>query len=186
MINIKNLSFSYGEKKLFKNFSLVINKGERICLFGQSGCGKTTLLRLIMGLEKVTTGEIKAKKNLKFSCVFQDDLLLPFKTVLENVMLVGCSEKTARENLKELGLLGCENLLPKKLSGGMQRRVAIARALSAEFDILLLDEPFSGLDIENIKIAAQQILTVSKEHPIILVSHSMDEAKLLDAKIVNI
>ncbi len=185
MISIKNISFSYGEKPILKDFSLEINKGDRICLFGESGCGKTTLLRLILGLEKLKKGSISGIENLKPSVVFQENRMLPFKTVLENITLFGASEDTSLYHLEALGIKETANLKPEELSGGMERRAAIARALSRDFDYLLLDEPFTGLDGANLTIAAKHILKTAKNKPIILITHSLEEAKLLDAKIIK-
>lgn len=185
MINIKDISFSYGDKKVLSNFSLEINRGERICLYGESGCGKSTLLKLIAGLEKEQSGKIERPKNLKISFVFQENLLLPFKTALKNVTLVCKDTEVATENLKALGVEDAADMLPSSLSGGMERRVAIARALSADFDLLILDEPFTGLDAENINIAAKRILEVAKDRPIILVTHNLAEAELFGARVIK-
>ena len=95
MITIDNISFFYGEKQVLKDFSLKIQKGDRICLIGESGCGKTTLLRLVLGLEKPTNGNIITTQKLKPSVVFQENRLLPFKTVLENITLVGADKADA-------------------------------------------------------------------------------------------
>lgn len=186
MINIDNITFSYGEKKVFENFSLNIKKGENICLFGPSGCGKSTLLRLILGLETAQKGEISFEENLKFSVVFQEDRLLPYLNIKGNIEIIGGNFKVAKDILNEFNMLNVANELPKKLSGGMKRRAAITRALSTDFDVLILDEPFTGLDSENIKIAAKEILKYSKEKTIILVTHSLEEANLLNAKIIEI
>ncbi len=184
MLKIKGISFSYGEKAIFSDYSFNINQGDRICFFGESGCGKTTLLRLIAGLEKPQIGEIKTEKNLDFSYVFQENLLLPTKTVLKNITLFGASDQKAIYNLEALGLKDVATKMPDELSGGMQRRVALARALANDFDILLLDEPFTGLDGENIESAAKHILKVAKHRPIVLVTHSKYEAELFNAKII--
>ena len=157
MLSIDNISFSYGENPVLENFSLSVGDGERICLFGKSGCGKTTLLRIILGLEKAQKGSVTAGRDIKYSAVFQEDRLLPFKTVLQNITLIGADEQTALSHLAAMGIRDCADKYPSELSGGMRRRAAIARALSAEYDCLVLDEPFSGLDIENIRKAAEHM-----------------------------
>lgn len=184
MIEIKNLSFSYGENKIFNNLNLKVNKGERIILRGESGVGKTTLLRLILGLEKAKKGEINLNGS-KISVVFQEDRLLPFKTVLENLTLFA-DEKTVLESLSLLGLSEAANLYPAELSGGMARRVSIARALSVEADIYILDEAFSGLDSENIEKAARFINEKTAGKILIAVSHNENDANLLNAVMIDI
>ena len=186
MIKLDNISFSYGDKTVIKDFSLEINKGDIICLSGESGCGKTTLLRLISGLETPQKGEILCEKPLNASVVFQENRLLPFKSALDNITLVGADIDTAMMHLNALGIGNTAKLKPQELSGGMQRRVAIARALSADFDYLILDEAFTGLDNDNVKTATEHILKTAGNRPIILVTHSKDEAELFGAKIINI
>ncbi len=184
MINLNNVSFSYGDKKILENFNLKVEAGERICLFGESGKGKTTVLRLILGLEIPNSGN--AVIEGKASVVFQENRLLPFETVLGNIRTLKGDEEKARELLEKFGLADYAEKYPRSLSGGMKRRVAIIRALCSEFDFLVLDEPFAGLDKENIELAAQIINEYSKAKAIILVTHSEWEASLLGAKIVNI
>lgn len=186
MIKINNISFSYGNKKIFENFTLKINNRDRLWLSGKSGCGKTTLTRLILGLENPQSGTIETEKKLKPSVVFQEDRLLPFKTALQNIMLVTDNSYLAKENLKILGLEKNADIPVSKLSGGMQRRVAIARALSCDFDFLILDEAFTGLDKENITIAANHILKSAQDKPIILITHSAFEAELFNAKEISL
>ena len=185
MIKFNNVNFSYGKTEVLKEFNLEINNGDKICLFGESGCGKTTVLRLILGLEKAVSGEITKSENLKPAVVFQENRLLPFKTVLENVSLFSRDEKTAIYHLESLGLGKYLKSYPYSLSGGMKRRVAIARALSAEFDFLILDEAFTGLDIENVNLASKYILDTVGDRPIIMVTHSKYEAELIGADIVE-
>lgn len=186
MISIENISFSYGEKRVLENLSLEIGKGSRICFFGESGCGKTTLLRLILGLEKPQSGTIKKDGALRPSVVFQENRLLPFKTVLNNITIIGADENTALTHLTALGLKTAADCYPAELSGGMQRRAAIARALCADYDYLVLDEPFTGLDGANTAAAARHISESLNGRALILVTHSREEAKLLGAEIIDI
>ena len=185
MIKFNNVSFSYGKKQVLKDFNLEIGDGDRICLFAPSGYGKTTLLRLIMGLEKVKNGSITGIEDKTFSVVFQEDRLLPTKTVLENIALFG-GEKDAEAILSALGLLDAAHLYPAQLSGGMARRVAIARALNRKSDIFLFDEPFNGIDKENLEKTAKYITEKTKGKIFIAISHNPNEAELLEANIVNI
>ncbi|MBQ6825982.1 MAG: ABC transporter ATP-binding protein [Clostridia bacterium] len=182
MINLNNISFAYDKKPIFENFSLNINTGDRICFFGESGCGKTTLLRLILGLEQSQKGEIFT--DHKFSVVFQENRLLPFLTVLENITLLGADTKTALYHLQALGISNVAYKKPQELSGGMKRRAAIGRALSVDFDAIILDEPFAGLDENNIALCAEHILKHTENKTVILVSHSKQEAELLKTKII--
>lgn len=186
MLKIDNISFAYGEKSILRDFSLNIKKGERLWLYGESGCGKTTLIRLILGLEKPQSGSVINLEGWNPSVVFQENRLLPFKTALQNILLVNPNRQKAIENLTALGIGDNINTNINKLSGGMKRRVAIARALTVDFDYLILDEPFTGLDKENIIASVNRILQVAQDKPIILVTHSEDEAKLLGAKQIKL
>ena len=186
MIKLKNVSFSYGEKEIIKDFSLEINRSDRICLFGESGCGKTTLLKLILKLINPDMGEVIFDGDLKPSVVFQEDRLLPYKSVLDNIIITGAEKEDALKLMDVLGIKETANKKPSDLSGGMRRRVAIARALAYDFDFLVLDEPFTGLDSENIKKTAEYINSILGDRPLILVTHSKGEAELLNAEIINL
>lgn len=185
MIEFNNVSFSYGDKQILENFNLKIPMGSRICFFAPSGFGKTTLLRLITGLEKPDSGRIKGTENLKFSVVFQEDRLIPQKTVYENIQLFG-GEEHIPEILENLGLSDAQGLYPKELSGGMARRASIGRAINYGGDIFILDEPFNGMDKENIKKTALFINAKTKGKTVITVTHNIDEAKLLGAEIIHL
>lgn len=184
MIKFQNVNFSYGEKKVLENFDLIIKTGDRVCLVGESGIGKTTVLRLIMGLEKAQSGTIEIKKNAKISAVFQEDRLLPFKTVLENLTLFGNFD-IANKILQKLGMVDTKNKYPAALSGGMARRISIARALATGGDIFIFDEPFNGIDEENVKITAELINENTKGKTVVMVSHNKRDIELLNAQIIN-
>ena len=148
---------------------------------GASGKGKTTLLKLIAGLLKPDKGTVDIN-NRKVSFMFQEDRLLPWLNVRDNILLVTDREKETDELLEELGIDG--NLRISELSGGMARRVALARCLLFESDILLMDEPFKGLDEALMKKVASIIIRQNK--PAIVSTHSLDEVEALGGKIVNL
>lgn len=185
MIDLNNVSFAYKEKPVFENLSLRLENGSKTCFFAESGKGKTTLLRIITGLEKPQSGTVDTYGEV-FSAVFQENRLLPFKTVLNNITLIGAARDTALYHLTALGLGNAASKYPSELSGGMLRRAALARALSAEYTALILDEPFSGLDSGNIKTAAEHILKSAGDRTVIAVTHSEYEAEALGAKIIRI
>lgn len=146
MLTITDLSFSYTpERPILEDFSLTASRGERICIRGASGRGKTTLLRLVAGLETPTSGEIAIAPGCKTAMVFQEDRLLPWLTAKGNVSLVS-DDVSAVRLLTALGLGDALDAKPETLSGGMCRRVALARALAVQPDLLLLDEAFKGVD----------------------------------------
>ena len=146
MLTITDLSFSYTpERPILAGFSLAALRGERICLRGASGKGKTTLLRLIAGLETPQKGAITIEPDCKTAMVFQEDRLLPWLTAKGNVALVS-NDAAAAKLLTALGLGDALDAKPATLSGGMCRRVALARALAVQPDLLLLDEAFKGID----------------------------------------
>ena len=174
-ISVKNVSKSFGGHAVLENFSAEIPLCGVTVLRGSSGAGKTTLFRLLLGLVRPDAGEIAGMSGRKPAVVFQEDRLLPWATALENAAL-GSDEARAAEALTKLGLGESLRLLPRELSGGMKRRVAIARALAYQGDILFLDEPFTGLDEENKRIAANAMLEA--HIPIFVITHDASEADL--------
>ena len=185
MLKIDNLTFSYDNKTIFSDFSLEVKNGEKIWLSGPSGCGKTTLIKLILGLLKPQNGEV-IKTDLTPSVVFQENRLLPFYTVMQNIELVGGDKNLAEEILSSLGISETKDLYPASLSGGMKRRAAIARALSVPFDLLILDEPFNGIDDKNLESAIDCIKKFTRDKTVILITHNREEAALIEAKKVEI
>ena len=185
-IMIKNLSKAFDGKTVLENFSCELPEAGVVALMGKSGIGKSTLINLLLGLRKPDSGEIRLPKGFRFSAVFQEDRLLPWMTALENVMLPGADRARAEEMLRALGLEAELHRLPAELSGGQQRRVAIARALAAEADLLLLDEPFNGLDEASWRLAAPLVLARAREIPVVLVTHVPQHAAALEANILKL
>ena len=161
----------------------MVEAGERVCLYGVSGCGKSTVFRLICGLEKPTAGSLTVgSKNIR--PVFQDDRLLPFLTLAENTAMFSMGNDLT-ELLSDLGLGDAAGEYPQNLSGGMARRAAIARALAAEGDIYLFDEPFNGLDEQNRGKAAALIKERTKGKTALFILHDLSDAHCLGCRIVK-
>ena len=152
---------------------------------GESGIGKTTVLRLIMGLEKPQRGTVDLQSGAKISAVFQENRLIPTLDAISNVALFSSTER-ATEILTRLGLGEDIYSLPSELSGGMKRRVALARALAREGDILILDEAMTGLDTQNRERVAAVINEYAADRTVVCVTHDQREAELLNTKDVTI
>ena len=189
MIELKNVSVSFGDKKIIDNLCLSLPNTGLVTFSGASGSGKTTLLRTLLGLQKYS-GEISMDRELVFSVVFQESSLLPWLTAAENVAAVcEINEKNVQkaQYLRlQVGFEGDDfDKLPNELSVGMARRVAAARAIMIDADVLILDEPFAGLDEDNISAVADLLLSKRDEKLIILVTHVGDFSADFDYKIGN-
>ena len=186
MIRFDHVTFGYeAERPVLRELSLEIPEGGRVCLTGASGQGKTTALRLLLGLEQPQSGRVIRPEGTRFSVVFQEDRLLPWKTALENAALTGSAED-ARCWLTELGLGGSLDALPETLSGGMKRRIAILRALLCDSAFLFLDEPTTGLDDDNKKAVAAYIRQKAQNKTILWVTHDRTEAQSVADKIIEL
>lgn len=181
-IKLENVTFGYADTPVLRDFSLAVADGEVVCLSGESGSGKTSIARLVLGLEKPQSGFVE--RPSKIAAVFQEDRLFPSMTVQKNVSCVG-GQRTA-ELLERAGLRAVAGKRLWHLSGGMKRRVAILRAINFGADALVLDEPFNGLDAENKKKMAELILEAYGDKPTILISHYPPDAEILGARVVNI
>ena len=181
MIELKHISLAYGGQAVLRDCSLRVEPGERAALMGPSGCGKTTLLHIAAGLLSPDVGSATVQGSV--SCVFQEPALFPWLTALENVNVVlGDSPATlpqAEQWLAAVGLADCAGKYPHQLSGGQKQRVSIARALAYGGDILLLDEPFRGLDEETRQKIAALISKTWAGKTLLLATHDAREAELL-------
>ncbi len=184
-IIIKNLYKSFGDNSVLENVNITIKEGSITCIMGQSGKGKTTLLNILMGLEKADSGEILNMPKLK-SAVFQENRLCESFSVLSNIRIVNdnVSDDTILSHLNAVGLKNEANQQVSTLSGGMKRRVALVRAIIAKKDILFLDEALKGLDENTKETTIQYILDNCKNTTVIMVTHQKDEALKLNANIL--
>lgn len=207
MLELKNISKSFGDKVILNNLNLEVKDGEILCIVGQSGGGKTTLLRCISGLEKIDGGQIlidgqvfdpytNENNDSVIGVVFQEYNLFPHLTVLQNVTLAPTmvlkkkkeiTENEAKNLLNGLALEGKEGLYPFQLSGGQKQRVAIARALAMKPQILCYDEPTSALDPGLTATVKDIILNLKKEGMTqIIVTHDMDFAEEIADNILKV
>ena len=196
-LNVKHASVKYGRQTVVDDVSFELERGVIGCLLGPSGCGKTSLLRAIAGFEPLAKGEILlhgrcvsrpgetlAPEKRRVGMVFQDFALYPHLNIEDNIAfgLRGQSQVQRRERVKSLlalvGLSGSQKKYPHQLSGGQQQRVALVRAMAPQPDILLLDEPFSGLDVELREQLAREVRDILKREEVtaILVTHDQLEA----------
>ena len=206
LISIEGIAKRYpsaggGETTIFENFWLSINKGEFVCVIGHSGCGKTTVLNILAGLDApsegvvVVDGQAVEGPALDRAVIFQSHALLPWKTVLGNVAYAvearhkgwsrGQIDAHARRFIDLVGLTGNEAKRPAQLSGGMKQRVGIARALSIEPKMLLMDEPFSALDALTRGTLQDEVrrICVTTSQTVYMITHDVDEAVYLADRI---
>ncbi|MBE5947051.1 MAG: ABC transporter ATP-binding protein [Lachnospiraceae bacterium] len=199
VLEVKNVSKSFDEKKILDNVSIKLNRGEIVSLIGSSGSGKTTLFNIIAGIMKpdegnvILEGEDITGISGKVSYMLQKDMLLPYRTVLDNVALPlivrGIGKKEARQEavalFEQFGIAGYENKYPAMLSGGMRQRAALLRTYLFSSHVAILDEPFSALDMITKREIHAWYLDIMKNINLstIFVTHDIDEAILLSDRI---
>ncbi|MBE5035251.1 ATP-binding cassette domain-containing protein [Gallibacter intestinalis] len=182
MIKIDELNKSFGDTAVFKEFSAEFEDGSVTCIMGSSGIGKTTLLRILMGLEDYDDGRITGIENKTMAAVFQEDRLCENLTVSANIRMTGGKDEkgiSEQEVVKYLEIIGMKDMAGKQvseLSGGMKRRVAILRAVLADRDIVFFDEPLKGLDQETEKKVMETIVPLLSGKTVLWVTHREDEA----------
>lgn len=190
---IENINKYYNDLNILKDISIEFDKYKTTCILGESGVGKTTLLNIISGITEKDFGEIIGFQNEDISFVFQEDRLIPWKNVADNIRFVldkkmnkEKNEKTIDKYLKLVNLEEYKYFYPKALSEGMRQRISILRAFIYPSNILIMDEPFKSLDINNKQIVIELFkkLCAIEKRTCILVTHDIDEALALGDKIV--
>lgn len=191
-IRIEHLNKSYHDRPVLQDLSLSIPIGQITAVMAPSGVGKTTLLRILMGLETADSGKIEGLDGLRLSAVFQEDRLCANLSPVSNIRLVTGSSLSRQEILSALeqtGLSDCAGQPARELSGGQRRRVALLRALLAPWDLLLLDEPFKGLDTETRKQIMDYVLLHFHKKPgrtALLVTHDESEASYMAGNVFTL
>ena len=205
-LELKDISMLFSRRgrrfEALRDVSLQVAPGQFISIVGASGCGKTTLLRIVDGLSKPTRGEVWVdgravdRPGPDRGFVFQHDALFPWRTVLDNVIfgleVQGRPKREARERadvlVRLVGLTGFEQHFPHELSGGMRQRANLARALTIDPDVLLMDEPFASLDAQTREIMQSELLRIwrSNRKTVLFVTHQIDEALYLADRVVGV
>jgi NitT/TauT family transport system ATP-binding protein len=192
---VKNISKSYGELEVLRSISIDFQSGEVTCILGPSGCGKTTLLNIITGAEEHDSGEITGFENETISFIFQEERLIEWKTVWENLKFVLKDKMPGNEinatitkYLKAVDLLEYKDFYPNKLSGGMRQRVSIVRAFIFPSRVMIMDEPFKSLDKETKQGIMECFLSLMKQEKrtTIMVTHDVEEAIYLSDNIITL
>lgn len=200
MVNIDDVTMAFGDFVAVQNVNLHVKDGEFLAIVGPTGCGKSTILNAIAGLLKASKGtvqidnhEVKGVQN-EIGYLFQQDALLPWKTAYENTGLGPLFRKIPKEErhnkimewLAKVGLKGFEHRYPHQLSGGQRKRVQMAQVLITDPKVILMDEPFSALDIHTRHLMQNELLRLwqEKQRAVILITHDLEEAIALGDRVV--
>ncbi|SHM50380.1 ABC transporter ATP-binding protein [Phytopseudomonas punonensis] len=195
LLQLRNIHKAFADVRVLEDVSLSLGAGEVVSLLGPSGCGKSTLLRIAAGLDREYQGDMQLDRQLErvrgngIGVVFQEPRLMPWLSVAQNVGFADgwiADDKWVQQLLRDVGLQGRGDALPKQLSGGQAQRVAIARALYGKPQVLLLDEPFSAVDAFT-RMKLQDLvadLATRYEIAVLLVTHDLDEAFYLSDRVL--
>ena len=182
-IEISGLTKSFGDKKVLDDLNLTLPLCEISCIMGESGCGKSTLAKILMGIYKADGGEICGLPT-RIAAVFQEDRLCEDFSALTNAKMAvarGVTRQQIEEDFAALGLDGAQKTPARELSGGMRRRVALIRAMRSDAELIILDEPFAGLDEQTHASAAEYVKGARGGRTVIVVTHDAGDAELLGA-----
>lgn len=190
-LKVNHLSKSFGTLQVFTQLNLSLHSGQIYCLMGSSGSGKTTFFRILLGLEEADSGTMEGLKGLRASAVFQENRLCESFTPVDNITMVipGRSSRSRKQAKGELLRLLPEEALSRPvstLSGGMKRRVAIVRALSVPSDMILMDEPFTGLDENTKRTVIQYVKEKTSGKLVIISTHQEEDVALLNGTLINL
>ena len=174
-VQLDRVSFAFGQKPVLSDLSMILPEVGLVGITGPSGCGKTTFLHLLAGIVSPQAGQIKIDRRDRIGMVFQEDRLLPWLTCEANLLLVCRDKVQVREWLDKMELTQSGACYPGELSGGMRRRIALARALAFDCDLMLLDEPFQGMDLQLKERLYPLVLEASRQKPVVLISHDRTE-----------
>lgn len=192
IISIKNINKKFNEKIIFEDFNIDFYKNEVNCIVGKSGCGKSTLLNIISGIIPNDSENFKTMETYGVSYIFQDDRLIDWLTVGENITLVvkkiysrSRSNELCNKYLDLVGIREYKDYYPQMISGGIRQRVNIARAFIYPSKVIIMDEPFKSIDVINKEIIINNFKNILKqdERTVLFVTHDIDEALLLSDKI---
>ncbi|HDM70694.1 MAG: ABC transporter ATP-binding protein [Thermotoga sp.] len=185
ILKVEGLVKSFGNFEVIHHWNLTVEEGEKVVLLGPSGCGKTTFLRIIAGLEKPTEGKIEIGFE-RLGFVFQEPRLIPWKTVRDNLRLIEEDEGKIKTILELVKLNGFEDHFPSQISGGMKQRLNLARAMVVDPDFMILDEPFTSLDIKVKMEIMEDLMEIweKRRFTMLMVTHDVKEAVYMGDRIL--
>ena len=188
-IELTGVCKAYGQNVVLDRFSCIIEAGAVTCIMGSSGQGKTTLLRIMLGLEEADGGRVTGMDGTRKSVVFQEDRLCENLSAAANIRIVSSAPLKASGIVESMAAVGldpdCATQTARSMSGGQRRRVALLRALAAEYDVLFMDEPFKGLDAKTKEKVMQYTKERSRGKTVVFVTHDESECNAMGGKVIH-